>query len=1530
MRKIAKSVLLLTAATGFAGALDAQTALTTSSQSITAIPAGQTVTQLQTVNSNATTTFSGATTVSNTTTVAANSFTAFDSNAGILVGSKLAVDINYYTSLAVQGAGAGGIKVNAASDVGMSLSFNGGIISTSSNSLSVLCAGGNCQNGFNNNIVYGPVQKNNNQNVKFAGTAVAPGSLAGFTSASPSSFTFLTSVNATNTTLSSDGSKPATSMTARTEVVTSGSSFNLSYDYLNFSRPSFAAGSAQLLTAAANIGTVFRNATNNTASFTISNLANTANGGGAANTSPVKLDGAPTVNGNPVAGSGLVTSLTSLSNLQAGTTSGPYSIGIDTSTTGTKSGTVVFKMTDDPYVGGVAVTNAAGMRSTNLSYAVSGTVVDRSAASLSTSAVVTSLSKVELGNVYRNSGTQVGALIPLANIGTGANVAALVSNASGTNGFSTNLNGTATVVEGTPQSIRATLNTNGLTTGARTGVVTLSSADNIAGMAAGTVGNVSTLTLNTSATVWDRANPQFGLGAGSGTTQTISFGNVFVGQPVSRGFNVTNVGGGSFQVAAGITGVTASGSANFTNSVPVGANIAAGGFGLYLASVNATSAGARSGTVLIALSDVTPSGGINGTNNNYVLTLNTSATGVNRAAPSLSSTSINFGNVYRDAGVQSSAQTLTNTAANSAAAVLNSVTPSTGFGSTLVANINIANGSPLAFNATFDPGAAASGARTGTILLSLKDSLTGMNISATANSYNLAINTSATVWDRANPLFTGTQAAAQTVNFGTVFAGSTVTAANAFSISNVTGSATNRVATSLVSADITGANGLTTTLTSLSNLGMGSTSGPYSASYTAGAAGAATGNVKYTLTDVAPGTIAGANQTYQLTLNAQANVVNRAAPSLNGSSVQTTSNVDLGNVYRGATATSGTINVYNIATAPSVPAIVTGTANSGGFTNTLANSTQINPGSSTGFTSSFVATGASGARTGSVLISLADVTTGMAAGTTANPYTLTVNTTANVWDVSNAQFAGVTPAATRTVDFGTVFAGSTTTVSNAFALTNLADVGTNRVSASVTGVNTAAAAGLATSLTTLSSLGAGTTTGNYSASYTAGAAGTGPGNIRINVADVAPVGGITGTGASYQLTLQGQANVVNRAAPSLSASTQVATTSIDLGNVYRGATVTSGPISVYNIANAPAVAAVVTGTANAGGVTNSLLSGTQINPGSSTSFTTTFAATGASGANTGVVVVALSDVTTGMNGAVANNYNLKVNTSATVWDYSNAQFAGGSNGTTRTLDLGTVFAGSTASASYALTNLADLGTNRVSAAVTSVNSAGANGFGTDLTTLSNLSAGSTSSSYTATLNALTAGQQSGQFVINMSDVSPTGGITGSGSTYQLTLNTTAKVINHANPSFDGSTVLTTKTLDFGNVSSRGGTTSRAFSLFNIGDLNSAGLELYQVNGPNNALFSSDVSPFLNLAGGSSNSFMVTLNPVNLGVANGVYTFLLRDNAPGTPGGRNYTLTLNVLASVFDPVPEPASWMSMMLGFGLVGAMARRRKPARAA
>lgn len=154
-------------------------------------------------------------------------------------------------------------------------------------------------------------------------------------------------------------------------------------------------------------------------------------------------------------------------------------------------------------------------------------------------------------------------------------------------------------------------------------------------------------------------------------------------------------------------------------------------------------------------------------------------------------------------------------------------------------------------------------------------------------------------------------------------------------------------------------------------------------------------------------------------------------------------------------------------------------------------------------------------------------------------------------------------------------------------------------------------------------------------------------------------------------------------------------------------------------------------------------------------------------------------------------------------------------------------------------------------------------------------------------------------------------------------------LKFATPSFRGTSIVTNDTLDFGTISNRAGPVSLNVSLFNIGDINTAGLELYQITGPGNPMFSTSASPFLNLAANASNNFSVTLNPLSLGAASGVYRFFLRDYAPGGVGMRNYELTLNVIGNVFDPVPEPASWLSMMLGFGLVGAMARRRRAARA-
>ncbi len=317
-------------------------------------------------------------------------------------------------------------------------------------------------------------------------------------------------------------------------------------------------------------------------------------------------------------------------------------------------------------------------------------------------------------------------------------------------------------------------------------------------------------------------------------------------------------------------------------------------------------------------------------------------------------------------------------------------------------------------------------------------------------------------------------------------------------------------------------------------------------------------------------------------------------------------------------------------------------------------------------------------------------------------------------------------------------------------------------------------------------------------------------------------------------------------------------------------------------------------------------------------FTTAVNATNTAITNRSNVITGFADTRFTVGGTTAANNSYSV-----AYDYvnfANPSFDASSTVRTATVNFGTRFIDSgTASQALTLTNIGNI--NTADLGVTSITRSTSNAnLTTTLTPISNLVA-NTSQGFNIGLNPTTVGTHSDTFTLNATDVAPGGvGI----RPYSLTVNASSTLINHANPSFSGSTVETSSTLDFGMVSSRGGPVLRNFSLFNIGDFNSAGLELYQINGPDNAQYSSNISPFLNLAGGGSSTFSVSLNPLNLGIASGVYTFLFRDYAPGVSGGRNFNLTMNVIANVFDPVPEPATWMTMLLGFGLVGAIARRR------
>lgn len=147
-------------------------------------------------------------------------------------------------------------------------------------------------------------------------------------------------------------------------------------------------------------------------------------------------------------------------------------------------------------------------------------------------------------------------------------------------------------------------------------------------------------------------------------------------------------------------------------------------------------------------------------------------------------------------------------------------------------------------------------------------------------------------------------------------------------------------------------------------------------------------------------------------------------------------------------------------------------------------------------------------------------------------------------------------------------------------------------------------------------------------------------------------------------------------------------------------------------------------------------------------------------------------------------------------------------------------------------------------------------------------------------------------------------------------------LNFANPSFSGTSNVPVLTLDFGKVERPNGPVTLNFSLFNIGNSNSAGLSLTSVVQSNpGSPFTSTVSPFVNLTGGSSNTYSVTLDVSQLGTFSNTATINLKDFAPGGIGGKTYSLTINTLATV---LPEPGTWAMLIVGFGLVGFSQRRR------
>jgi hypothetical protein len=168
-----------------------------------------------------------------------------------------------------------------------------------------------------------------------------------------------------------------------------------------------------------------------------------------------------------------------------------------------------------------------------------------------------------------------------------------------------------------------------------------------------------------------------------------------------------------------------------------------------------------------------------------------------------------------------------------------------------------------------------------------------------------------------------------------------------------------------------------------------------------------------------------------------------------------------------------------------------------------------------------------------------------------------------------------------------------------------------------------------------------------------------------------------------------------------------------------------------------------------------------------------------------------------------------------------------------------------------------------------------------------------------------------------------GGTTAANNQYSVAYD----YLNFANPSFSTGSTVTSSSLNFGTLLVNSGPALLNFTITNIGNINSAGLSLTSISrSTNNSQLTSTITTFSNgLDGGLSNTYSMTFDPLAVGAVSDIFTFNFIDFAPaGSVGARSYQLNLAVSGNVFDPVPEPASWMYMLLGFGLVGAVARRR------
>jgi len=132
---------------------------------------------------------------------------------------------------------------------------------------------------------------------------------------------------------------------------------------------------------------------------------------------------------------------------------------------------------------------------------------------------------------------------------------------------------------------------------------------------------------------------------------------------------------------------------------------------------------------------------------------------------------------------------------------------------------------------------------------------------------------------------------------------------------------------------------------------------------------------------------------------------------------------------------------------------------------------------------------------------------------------------------------------------------------------------------------------------------------------------------------------------------------------------------------------------------------------------------------------------------------------------------------------------------------------------------------------------------------------------------------------------------------------TMSVLDHAIGSFSQGSTLTTLDIDFGTLTQGTGTASQGFSIFNRpGTLGASWTARLDLDGVSSAgvpgVFSTTLSPFLNLAPESSRPFNVSMLTTTPGDFSGTYSLSLSDE--NLPGATSQSLSLTVRGSVVSP------------------------------